>query len=77
MKNILFIFAICFFVSGCTRMTIPVNVLPFLLIHENQLQQAKQLEKLAIEQTIQHEKLFAYVPQQRMLSVDPFREETR
>ncbi|MDP8245791.1 MAG: hypothetical protein P9L94_17040 [Candidatus Hinthialibacter antarcticus] len=75
MKNLLFILTICFFATGCTRMTIPVNVLPFLLVHENPSQRTHESEKIALKEQIVIAQQYAYLPQQQMLTVDPFREE--
>ncbi len=72
MKNLALLICISFLSIGCTRMTIPVNVLPFLLIQETQVQQAQQASIAMVKQ--ENERLYTHLPQQQLLPIEPSNE---
>ena len=74
MKNLLIIFSVCVTLTGCTRMTIPVNIMPFLLIQDNQMKRANEVEPPEYAQHIALNQPYSRLPQVEMLPVDPFQE---
>ncbi|MBZ0258066.1 hypothetical protein K8I31_18520, partial [bacterium] len=63
MKNTLITLSICVLLSSCTRMTIPVNIMPLLLIQENQ-NRVLDSELIEYNQQIAFNQNFTRLPQQ-------------